>query len=68
MKKRKLKRLILPLRQKDNSEGKHSNGKEINHREKDWTNKTLVREKHVRNVFVCDSENYLVAKSPQNPN
>ena len=31
--------------QKNNSDGKHSNGKVVNHREKNWTNKALARDK-----------------------
>ena len=54
--------------QKDSLDGKHSNGKVGNHREKDWTDKALVGDKYVRKCFVCDSENHLVAKCPQNPN
>ena len=58
---------IAATRRKDNFDGKHSNGKVVNHRENDWTNKALARDKHVRRCFVCNSENHLAARCPQNP-
>ena len=45
---------LAATRRKDNSDGKHSNSKVVNHREKDWANKALARDKHVRRCFVCD--------------
>ena len=34
-----------------NSEEKHSNGKVVNQREKDWRNKVLTRDKHVEEAL-----------------
>ena len=58
---------IVAARRKNKSDRKVSNGKVLNHREKDWINKALARDKHVRRCFVCDSENHLAARCPQNP-
>ena len=66
--KKKAKTTNFVARQKNNSDGKHSNFKEANHREKDWTNKALARDKHVRKCFVRDSENHLAAECLKNPN
>ena len=46
----------------------HSNGKFVNQRERDWTNKTLARDKHVRRCFVCGSEDHFIRNCPKNPN
>ena len=55
-------------RRNDHSKEKHSNGKVSNHIEKDWTNKALVRDKHVRRCFLCNLEDHLVRNCPKNPN
>ena len=55
-------------RRNDYSEEKHSNGKAANHRENDWTNKALARDKHVRRCFACRSEDHLARNCPKNPN
>ena len=65
---KKVETAYFASRRNNHSDEKHSKGNIVNHREKDWINKALDRDKHVRKCFVCSSEDHLARNCPKNPN